>query len=105
MIPLPLFPPSKPLQKRQGWFDGTAKDSASRFASPDAQIAKVASHNGIGSYADGQSRLWRSAKNVLQIGEPASVSSMSVIRSVFKESHQGVSSRRCSCLPAGEGNR
>jgi hypothetical protein len=105
MIASTLFLPSEPLQDWQGLFGRTAKDSANRFAKPDAQIAKVASHNGTGSCADRQNPLCRLAQDVLRIGKPALVSSMSVIRSLLKGCLQGVSSRRCPCLPAGEDNR
>ena len=95
----------QPLQLWQGVLCGTAKVCASWTAKVCGQIAKVALHGRKGGCAEVQRNLGKSVRVVLQISTTGSVSSTSVIGSLFKECHQGVSSRRSPCLPAWEGNR
>ena len=100
-----IVPTQGPLQLRQGFVCRIAKVGASWPAKVQAQIAKVASHYREGGCAEVQTKLGERAMVVVQIGKPPSVSSMSVIGSLFKECPQGVSSRRSPCLPVEEGNR
>jgi hypothetical protein len=98
-------PRLQPLQLRQGLLCRFAKVGDHWPAKAHAQIAKVASHCRKGDCAKVQTKFGETAMVVVQIGKPASVSSMSVIRSLFKECHQEVSSSKSPCLPVEEGNR
>ena len=100
-----IVPTQRPLQLRQGFVCRIAKVGASWPAKVQAQIAKVALHDREGGFAEVLTNLAQTVRVVLQIGKPASVSSMSVIGSLFKECYQGVSSKRSPCLPVEEGNR
>jgi hypothetical protein len=95
----------QPLQLWQGVLCRIAKVGANRPAKVQPQIAKVALHSCKARCAEVQTKLCERAMVVLPIGKPASVFSMSVIGSLFKECHQGVSSSKSPCLPATEGNR
>jgi hypothetical protein len=68
--------------------------------------AELALPFGGGGYAEVQKLLCTTVKEVVQDGETGSISSMSVITSLFKRCHQEVSSvRSAHVLPAKEGTR
>jgi hypothetical protein len=98
-------PSNQPLQWRQGLLCIPAKVGAIQSAKVGVQIAKAILLIGKGRFAIWQREFVRSAKEVVQIGLTVQVSSMSVIRSLLKECHQEVSSRRSPCLPPQEGSR
>ena len=103
-----LFLPDRrpqPLQLWKGVLCKLAKVGANRPAKVHTQIAKVALHEREGGCAEGPNNLGGNATVVVQIGKPASVSSMSVFGRLFRECHQGVSSSKSPCSPAMEGNR
>lgn len=95
----------QPLQLQKGELCGMAQLTASWTAKVRGQIAKVALHDREGDCAEVQKNLGENATLVLQIGKPASVSSMSVIGGLLTECHQEVSSSKSPCLPVEEGNR
>jgi hypothetical protein len=77
----------------------SAKVRPTRTAKVVAWIAKPPEQRGKGSCALVQSKLVQSAKAVLQGGITGPVSSMSLIKSLLKESLQEVSSGRSCHLP------
>lgn len=98
-------PSNQPLQWWQGLLCRPAKVGAIQSAKVGGRIAKVILPMGKGSFATLPRKFGRLAKAVLQIGITVPVSSMSVFKSLFKESLLGVSSRRSPCLSSKEGSR
>jgi hypothetical protein len=98
-------PGNQPLQWWQGLLCRPAKVEAIQSAKVGGRIAKVILPMGKGSFATLPRKFARLAKEVVQIGLTVPVSSMSLFRSLLKESHQEVSSRRSPCLPTQEGSR
>lgn len=98
-------PSNQPLQLREGLLCRPAKVGAIQSAKVGVRIAKVILLMGKGRFATRPRKFARLAKEVVQIGLTAPVFSMSVFRSLLKECHQEVSSRKSPCLPPQEGNR
>jgi hypothetical protein len=98
-------PSNQPLQWWQGLLCRPAKVGAIQSAKVGLRIAKVILRMGKSSFATLPRKFARLAEEVVQIGLTVQVSSMSVIRSLLKECHQEVSSRRSPCLPPQEGSR
>ena len=85
MIDLPAPLSRRPLQDCHARCCNMAKGAGRQSAKPPHRIGNV-------GCAVSLRKPCRTAINVLQIGGTGSLSSMSVIKSLFKESHQEVSS-------------
>ncbi len=83
--PAPLL--RRPLQDCHGRCCNTAKGAGRHSAKPPQQIGNV-------GCAVSQRKPCRTATNVVRIGGTGSLSSMSVIKSLFKKSLQEVYSKR-----------